>query len=80
VPTGRAVFERIVWFGKITVVQLMRGSGVTQEAVSRNLKALKRAQLDAERKGPHARQVFNALPPRHPQYPFSRSRAEESDP
>jgi DNA-binding transcriptional ArsR family regulator len=49
-PTRRAVFERIVRSDEITVVELTRGSGVTQGAVSQHLKALKQAGLVAERR------------------------------
>lgn len=49
-PTRRAVFERIVTAGEITVADLTRGSGVTQGAVSQHLRALKRAGLVAERR------------------------------
>jgi DNA-binding transcriptional ArsR family regulator len=48
-PTRRAVFERIVGAGEITVGQLTRGSGVTQGAVSQHLKFLKQAGLVSER-------------------------------
>jgi DNA-binding transcriptional ArsR family regulator len=48
-PTRRAVFERIVRSEEITVVELTRGSGVTQGAISQHLKALKLAGLVAER-------------------------------
>ena len=48
-PTRRAVFERIVGAGEITVGELTRGSGVTQGAVSQHLKSLKLAGLVAER-------------------------------
>jgi DNA-binding transcriptional ArsR family regulator len=48
-PTRRAVFERIVTSQEITVVELTRGSGVTQGAVSQHLKSLKQAGLVAER-------------------------------
>src|SRR5919112_5130280 len=48
-PTRRSVFERIVRSDEITVVELTRGSGVTQGAISQHLKALKRAGLVAER-------------------------------
>jgi DNA-binding transcriptional ArsR family regulator len=33
-PTRRAVFERVVGSDEITVVELTRGSGVTQGAIS----------------------------------------------
>jgi DNA-binding transcriptional ArsR family regulator len=48
-PTRRAVFERIYHSDEINVVELTRGSGVTQGAVSQHLKALKQAGLVAER-------------------------------
>jgi DNA-binding transcriptional ArsR family regulator len=48
-PTRRAVFERIVGSEEITVVELTRGSGVTQGAISQHLKSLKHAGLVAER-------------------------------
>src|ERR687892_1546333 len=54
-PTRRAVFERIVRSDEITVVELTRGSGVTQGAISQHLKALKQAGLVAER--PEGRKV-----------------------
>ena len=49
VPTRRAVLERIVRAGEITVVELTRDSGVTQGAVSQHLKSLRQAGLVAER-------------------------------
>ncbi|SDP68558.1 transcriptional regulator, ArsR family [Phyllobacterium sp. YR620] len=55
-PTRRAVFERIVRTDEITVVELTRGSGVTQGAISQHLKSLKRAGLVAER--PEGRNVY----------------------
>src|SRR6266404_9971165 len=48
-PTRRAVFERVVGSDEITVVELTRGSGVTQGAISQHLKSLKLAGLVAER-------------------------------
>lgn len=48
-PTRRAVFERIVGSGEITVSELTRGSGVTQGAISQHLKSLKQAGLVTER-------------------------------
>lgn len=60
-PTRRAVFERIVRVDEITVVELTRGSGVTQGAVSQHLKTLKQAGLVAER--PEGRKVhYRAAP------------------
>ena len=55
-PTRRAVFERIAQCDEITVVELTRGSGVTQGAVSQHLKSLKQAGLVAER--PEGRKVY----------------------
>jgi DNA-binding transcriptional ArsR family regulator len=61
-PTRRAVFERIVRSDEITVVELTRGSGVTQGAISQHLKSLKRAGLVASRaKG---RNVFYRAQPK----------------
>jgi len=60
-PTRRAVFERIVGSDEITVVELTRGSGVTQGAISQHLKSLKRAGLVAER--PEGRNVFYLAEP-----------------
>src|SRR5919112_3732242 len=60
-PTRRAVFERIVRSDEISVVELTRGSGVTQGAVSQHLKALKQAGLVAER--PEGRKVFYRAEP-----------------
>jgi DNA-binding transcriptional ArsR family regulator len=48
-PTRRAVFERIASAEEITVVELTRGSGVTQGAISQHLKSLKQAGLVTER-------------------------------
>jgi DNA-binding transcriptional ArsR family regulator len=48
-PTRRAVFERIASVDEITVVELTRGSGVTQGAISQHLKSLKQAGLVTER-------------------------------
>ena len=60
-PTRRAVFERIVGSDEITVVELTRGSGVTQGAISQHLKSLKQAGLIAER--PEGRNVFYRAEP-----------------
>ncbi len=49
VPTRRALLERIVQSGEMTVVELTQGSGVTQGAISQHLKFLKQAGLVAER-------------------------------
>jgi DNA-binding transcriptional ArsR family regulator len=61
-PTRRSLFERIARSGEITVVELTRGSGVTQGAISQHLKALKRAGLVAER--PAGRNVHYRVEPR----------------
>src|SRR6186997_2189065 len=62
VPTRRAVFERIVGSDEITVVELTRGSGVTQGAISQHLKSLKQAGLVAER--PEGRNVYYRAEPK----------------
>src|ERR1700682_4274895 len=60
-PTRRAVFERIVGSDEITVVELTRGSGVTQGAISQHLKSLKLAGLVGER--PEGRNVYYRAQP-----------------
>ncbi len=50
------MFERVARSDEITVVELTRGSGVTQGAISQHLKSLKRAGLVAER--PEGRNVY----------------------
>ena len=60
-PTRRAVYERIAGSDEITVVELTRGSGVTQGAVSQHLKLLKQAGLVAER--PEGRNVYYRAQP-----------------
>src|SRR5712671_2951920 len=60
-PTRRAVFERIVGSDEITVVELTRGSGVTQGAISQHLKSLKQAGLVAER--PEGQNVYYRAQP-----------------
>lgn len=60
-PTRRAVYERIAAADEITVVELTRGSGVTQGAVSQHLKQLRQAGLVAER--PEGRNVFYRAAP-----------------
>jgi DNA-binding transcriptional ArsR family regulator len=60
-PTRRAVFERVAAADEITVVELTRGSGVTQGAISQHLKSLKQAGLVAER--PAGRHVFYRAEP-----------------
>src|SRR2546423_15623614 len=60
-PTRRAVFERVVSSEEISVVELTRGSGVTQGAISQHLKSLKQAGLVAER--PEGRNVYYRAEP-----------------
>ncbi len=60
-PTRRAVFERIVRSDEITVVELTRGSSVTQSAISQHLRSLKEAGLIAER--PQGRNVHYRAKP-----------------
>lgn len=60
-PTRRAVFERIVNSDEITVVELTRGSTVTQGAISQHLKSLKQAGLVSER--PEGRNVYYRAQP-----------------
>jgi DNA-binding transcriptional ArsR family regulator len=60
-PTRRAVFERVCGADEITVVELTRGSGVTQGAISQHLKSLKQAGLVAER--PQGRNVYYRAAP-----------------
>ena len=61
-PTRRAVFERIVGSDEITVIELTRGSGVTQSAVSQHLRSLKQAGLIADR--PEGRHVHYRAEPK----------------
>ena len=60
-PTRRAVYERIAGSDEMSVVELTRGSGVTQGAISQHLKSLKRAGLVAER--PEGRNVYYRAQP-----------------
>ena len=60
-PTRRAVFERVVKSNEISVLELTRGSGVTQGAISQHLKSLKLAGLVAER--PEGRNVYYRAEP-----------------
>ncbi|RFB80709.1 ArsR/SmtB family transcription factor [Methylovirgula sp. 4M-Z18] len=60
-PTRRAVFERIAKSRELTVLELTRGSGVTQGAISQHLKQLKQAGLVAER--PEGRNVYYRAEP-----------------
>src|ERR1700733_7312678 len=61
-PTRRTVFERVVKSDEITVVELTRGSGVTQGAISQHLKSLKQAGLIADR--PEGRNVHYRADPK----------------
>jgi DNA-binding transcriptional ArsR family regulator len=49
-PTRRAVFERIMQEGEVAATGLVRGSKVSQPAVSQHLRALRDAGLVAERR------------------------------
>jgi DNA-binding transcriptional ArsR family regulator len=61
-PTRRAVFERIILSGEITVSDLASGSGVTQSAVSQHLRSLKMAGLIVDRS--QGRNVFYRAQPK----------------
>jgi DNA-binding transcriptional ArsR family regulator len=61
-PTRRAVFERVVNSDEISVLELTRGSDVTQGAISQHLKSLKQAGLVAERR--EGRHVFYRAEPK----------------
>jgi DNA-binding transcriptional ArsR family regulator len=60
-PTRRTLFERVVGSDEITVLELTRGSGVTQGAISQHLKSLKLAGLVVER--PEGRNVYYRAQP-----------------
>jgi DNA-binding transcriptional ArsR family regulator len=49
-PTRRAVFERIAREGEVAATDLVRGTKVSQPAVSQHLRALREARLVAERR------------------------------
>lgn len=49
-PTRRAIFERLIREGELTVHALTRGSGVSQPMVSKHLAVLKGARLVADRR------------------------------
>lgn len=61
-PTRRAVFERIIRSGEISVGDLVSGSGVTQSAISQHLRSLKQAGLIADRS--QGRNVFYRANPK----------------
>lgn len=60
-PTRRSIYERVADTNEISVVELTRGSGVTQGAISQHLKALKLAGLVVER--PAGRNTFYRVRP-----------------
>src|SRR5215475_13878332 len=65
-PTRRAVFERIAREGEVKATGLVRGTKVSQPAVSQHLRALREAGLIAERRdGRHVlyRVTLNGLAP-----------------
>jgi DNA-binding transcriptional ArsR family regulator len=49
-PTRRAMFERIAREGEIAATSLVKGSKVSQPAVSQHLRALREAGLVSERR------------------------------
>jgi DNA-binding transcriptional ArsR family regulator len=49
-PTRLAVFERIARKGEVAATDLVRGTKVSQPAVSQHLRALREAKLVAERR------------------------------
>jgi DNA-binding transcriptional ArsR family regulator len=49
-PTRRAVFGRIAREGEVAATDLVRGTKVSQPAVSQHLRALREARLVAERR------------------------------
>jgi DNA-binding transcriptional ArsR family regulator len=49
-PTRRAVFERIAREGEVAATGLVKGTKVSQPAVSQHLRALREAKLVAERR------------------------------
>lgn len=65
-PTRRAVFERIAREGEIAATGLVKGSKVSQPAVSQHLRALRDAGLVTERRDGrhiHYRVAPNGLAP-----------------
>jgi DNA-binding transcriptional ArsR family regulator len=65
-PTRRAVFERIIREGEIAATGLVRGSKVSQPAVSQHLRALRDAGLVTERRDGrhiHYRAALKGLAP-----------------
>jgi DNA-binding transcriptional ArsR family regulator len=60
-PTRRAVFERIARDGEVAATGLVRGSRVSQPAVSQHLRALREAGLVTERRD--GRQIHYRIAP-----------------
>jgi DNA-binding transcriptional ArsR family regulator len=60
-PTRRAVFERIARDGEVAATGLVRGSRVSQPAVSQHLRALREAGLVSERRD--GRQILYRIAP-----------------
>jgi DNA-binding transcriptional ArsR family regulator len=61
-PTRRAVFERIVRSGEASATGLVKGSRVSQPAVSQHLRALRDAGLVTERR--EGRHIYYRAAPR----------------
>jgi DNA-binding transcriptional ArsR family regulator len=61
-PTRRAVFERIAREGEVAATGLVRGSRVSQPAISQHLRALREAGLVTERRD--GRQIHYRIAPR----------------
>ena len=61
-PTRRAVFERIAREGEVAATGLVRGSRVSQPAISQHLRALREAGLVIERRD--GRQIHYRIAPR----------------
>src|ERR1700760_3271137 len=61
-PTRRAIFERLVREGELTVRALTDHSGVSQPAISKHLSALKLAGLVRDR--PEGRQTHYSATPK----------------
>ena len=61
-PTRRTVLERIIDSEELSVVELTRGSGVSQSAISQHLRLLKEAGLIADRA--QGRNVFYRAEPK----------------
>ena len=61
-PTRRAVFERIAREGEVAATSLVRGSRVSQPAVSQHLRALREAGLVTERRD--GRQIHYRIAPK----------------